>query len=550
MAVREYIGARYIPVFADPIQWDPTNVYEPLTVVTNEGASYVSRRMVPEGIQLNNTDYWVLWADFNAQLQHYIDEVNTFDGRIDNVEDALPVADFSSVNTVSSAISSLDGRLDDIEAALPIADFSSADTVADEIEKINDTAIFRNHTNLNSYLNIEHIQTVAVAGETYQSMCAYNGYLYIMSYDASNNVIIRKYNTDFDLIASYNPTVKAHGNSMAIHNEKIYLTGVYHDGADDYGQVAVYNISNNTSSVLDFSGFNAIYSLQVFTSNNGVSFFGMTESGVFFQMLHTSVNDVLTPNWTFSVPEVNGISQDSMFVNGVYYQLIGSRYNNNNATANCMLGYRYNGELVNCTTFIQDETGNAYPYNELEGIAFLDNKLYLLSMRGLVYRADYYPIQLPDNNSITRYKPGIMTIFGAGNKRVKDGKLTTKIYCTNNFTMTNLTNIIGTAVVGGHTVNVAYNVSTQELTVDMTSSYHASATYAVSWHIVYERKSESGTYIFELKEIWLGTGYGGSWTTYYGWSAITTAGYGNKDIDINELSAIYEASPSFYIDLS
>lgn len=101
MSVREYIGARYVPIFADPIQWDPTSVYEPLTVVTNEGASYVSRRMVPEGIQLSNTDYWVLWADYNAQLQHYIDEVETFDGRIDALEDALPIADFNSQHTVS-----------------------------------------------------------------------------------------------------------------------------------------------------------------------------------------------------------------------------------------------------------------------------------------------------------------------------------------------------------------------------------------------------------------------------------------------------------------
>ena len=101
MAVREYIGARYVPIFADPIQWDPTTVYEPLTVVTDQGNSYVSRQSVPTGIQLDNTDYWILWADYNAQLQHYIDEVGTFDGRIDALEDALPISSFSSVSTVA-----------------------------------------------------------------------------------------------------------------------------------------------------------------------------------------------------------------------------------------------------------------------------------------------------------------------------------------------------------------------------------------------------------------------------------------------------------------
>lgn len=136
MSVREYIGARYVPVFADPIQWDSTSVYEPLTVVTNEGASYVSRRMVPEGIQLSNTDYWVLWADFNAQLQHYIDEVETFDGRIDALEDALPVSEFSSQATVDDALDALNDKF-------PIATSDIADDAITSA-KIDDGAVTGN----------------------------------------------------------------------------------------------------------------------------------------------------------------------------------------------------------------------------------------------------------------------------------------------------------------------------------------------------------------------------------------------------------------------
>ena len=131
MSVREYIGARYVPVFADPIQWDPTNVYEPLTVVTDQGASYVSRRMVPEGILLNNTDYWVLWADFNAQLQHYIDEVDAFDSRIDALEDGLPVADYTSQSTVSDAIKA-------VSDVLPASAFDSVNTVDAAIDAVGD----------------------------------------------------------------------------------------------------------------------------------------------------------------------------------------------------------------------------------------------------------------------------------------------------------------------------------------------------------------------------------------------------------------------------
>ena len=151
MSVREYIGARYIPMFADPIEWDITSIYEPLTVVQYQGGSYVSRREVPAGIELDNTDYWILWADFNAQLQHYIDEVNTFDGRIDALEAAMPITDFDNVDTVKSALSDIadllpasefdstntvdarfdgvDSRFDTLEAKLPASAFDSTNTV-------------------------------------------------------------------------------------------------------------------------------------------------------------------------------------------------------------------------------------------------------------------------------------------------------------------------------------------------------------------------------------------------------------------------------------
>ena len=139
MSVREYIGARYIPLFADPIQWDPASTYESLTIVTNQGASYVSRKDVPAGIQLDNTDYWVRWADFNAQLQHYIDEVETFDSRIDAVEDALPLADYSSQRTVSDAFVAVNDSISDLAALLPASDYSDQNTVTDAINAIYQT---------------------------------------------------------------------------------------------------------------------------------------------------------------------------------------------------------------------------------------------------------------------------------------------------------------------------------------------------------------------------------------------------------------------------
>lgn len=80
--VRQYVGARYVPVFADPMEWSSTRGYESLTVVTHEGNSYTSRQSVPPGIDINNTVYWAQTGNYNAQIEAYRQEVLAFDGRI------------------------------------------------------------------------------------------------------------------------------------------------------------------------------------------------------------------------------------------------------------------------------------------------------------------------------------------------------------------------------------------------------------------------------------------------------------------------------------
>ena len=72
---RQYIGARYVPKFATPTQWDKTQSYEALTIVTNLGNSYTSKKPVPPNVELNNEEYWALTGNFNAQIESYRKEV-------------------------------------------------------------------------------------------------------------------------------------------------------------------------------------------------------------------------------------------------------------------------------------------------------------------------------------------------------------------------------------------------------------------------------------------------------------------------------------------
>ena len=74
MSVREYIGARYVPLFIG--DWDDTVTYEPLSIVQYQGDSYTSRQYVPAGIEITNETYWACTGNYNAQVDAYRQEVS------------------------------------------------------------------------------------------------------------------------------------------------------------------------------------------------------------------------------------------------------------------------------------------------------------------------------------------------------------------------------------------------------------------------------------------------------------------------------------------
>ena len=111
--VRQYVGARYVPVFADPLEWSDTIGYEPLTVVLHEGNSYTSRQSVPVGIDIGNTTYWAETGNYNAQVEAYRQEVLAYDGRITanaNAIDAETQARINGDNELALRIDSLSKR--------------------------------------------------------------------------------------------------------------------------------------------------------------------------------------------------------------------------------------------------------------------------------------------------------------------------------------------------------------------------------------------------------------------------------------------------------
>lgn len=118
MANNIYIGNRYVPVFANPVEWDNLREYEALTIVTYNGTAYTSRQRVPVGTALSNTEYWVVTGNYNAQVEQYRQEVNqlasdldtlsdSVDSRIDSVNERISVLDVGSVVCIGDSY--LDG---------------------------------------------------------------------------------------------------------------------------------------------------------------------------------------------------------------------------------------------------------------------------------------------------------------------------------------------------------------------------------------------------------------------------------------------------------
>lgn len=107
MAVREYVGARYVPLFADPLQWSNTRTYEPLTIVANQGNSYTSRQFVPTGIDISNEDFWALTGNYNAQVEQYRQEVAGLKSNVKELGDNL--------KTTQGDLSALTARVEAVE---------------------------------------------------------------------------------------------------------------------------------------------------------------------------------------------------------------------------------------------------------------------------------------------------------------------------------------------------------------------------------------------------------------------------------------------------
>ena len=76
MAIREYIGARYVPKFMGT--YNPSQSYEVLDVVDNgQGTSYILKKPAPAGTPVTNTVYWALYGATSGAIINLQNQINT-----------------------------------------------------------------------------------------------------------------------------------------------------------------------------------------------------------------------------------------------------------------------------------------------------------------------------------------------------------------------------------------------------------------------------------------------------------------------------------------
>lgn len=132
-----YIGARYVPIFADPIEWDKAKSYEPLTIVTYQGDSYTSKTFVPAQTEITNTEFWVRTGSYNAQVEQYRKEVQEVVTKMDDLEES-----------VNNSISSLDSRLTQTEEK--VESYNNRITTLESDNTTNKTNISNNTNSIST----------------------------------------------------------------------------------------------------------------------------------------------------------------------------------------------------------------------------------------------------------------------------------------------------------------------------------------------------------------------------------------------------------------
>ena len=217
MAVTQYIGARYVPNFASPIEWNNTRTYDPLTIVTHQGSSYTSRQFVPQGVDIANDTFWALTGNYDAQVEQYRQEVNALGNALKTTNNELNAL-AERVLSVEALIvtpeqfgAKADGMTNDLSSFQSLGDYLVGKSNVKVMFKANATYFISFPDDATDFiaLNINNADNVDIAGNGSLVHVESNvNTKYFVNIANSTNVSIH----DFTVYSEFDKPSQAFGN--------------------------------------------------------------------------------------------------------------------------------------------------------------------------------------------------------------------------------------------------------------------------------------------------------------------------------------------------
>ena len=132
-----YVGHRYVPKIMG--EWDKAETYEGLSIVTNKGTSYTSKKRVPKGIDILDEEFWVVTGNYNAQIEEYRKNVKEISNNINKVT--------NEVNSIIEDVFNINKGIDIIE--------NNLNNATDDIVKLDEKFLKENKKSKRMFLDLE-----------------------------------------------------------------------------------------------------------------------------------------------------------------------------------------------------------------------------------------------------------------------------------------------------------------------------------------------------------------------------------------------------------
>lgn len=247
MAVQTYVGARYVPKFSDLNggDWDNQYSYEALEIVKNGNDYYTAKKPVPVGIDISNTDYWVLTGNYNGAI-------STLAARVQTLEDFAAANDYFVTPEDYGAVA--DGSTDCTQAIQDAID-NNPDAIIyfnKGTYVINDTIYAKKGIHFlmdpNAEIRLDSVRPCMI----YDNIADAQGDTNLRSYRSMIRGGIINANNNAQIAIGYNYCIGATFADIKIINfTQVGIYGAYNiDGASDYINGSNYHANLYISKVL------------------------------------------------------------------------------------------------------------------------------------------------------------------------------------------------------------------------------------------------------------------------------------------------------------